>query len=429
MAARIKSVSIVVLLSVMMTAFAVPAFGGYSADSDTWTVLVYLDGDNNLDPDSVNDVAEMQMVGSTDKVSVLVLWDRYSEPAYLYEVTKGGVAPVGVDDFLVDGKKAYGQEVSMADWHVLRAFTDYGKANYPADHYMLDLWDHGNAFGYTCWDDNAAPEWQTPARAISLGDVGTALEGFGDLDILTYDGCTIGMIEIAYNLTLIPSEMGVNIGYLVASEEYIPNDGYAYNQVLEEMNTMKDRSAGAVARMLADEYAACYSPHGQAKGSSTVGLSAVDLSKIGAVIAPLKALTTTLQKGLSDDSAVYKGLIGGARGKANLGWSLNGWDKRVDLGTFLLTLSEHAQDQDVKALAKTAFDLLTAAVYVANTPALQSQSAYGLGVWFPTSYRSLGNANNGGFSTLYEYSLVFAFSEDAGWIELFYSYWGRTPST
>ncbi|MBU0623796.1 MAG: hypothetical protein KJ672_03015, partial [Candidatus Thermoplasmatota archaeon] len=70
-----------------------------------------------------------------------------------------------------------------------------------------------------------------------------------------------------------------------------------------------------------------------------------------------------------------------------------------DFGGIQDTLSEHAQNQDVKTLAKTAFDLLTTAVYVANTPALQSQSAYGLGVWFPTSYRSLGNANIGGFST------------------------------
>jgi hypothetical protein len=427
MTARIRSVSIVVFLSVILTAFAVPVIRGSAATSDTWTVLVYLDGDNNLDPDSVNDVAEMQMVGSTDKVSVLVLWDRYNEPAYLYEVTKGGVKPVGVDDFLVDGKKAYGQEVSMADWHVLKAFADYGKANYPADHYMLDLWDHGNAFGYTCWDDNAAPEWQTPASAISLDDIGTALKGFGNLDILTYDGCTIGMVEIAYNLTLIPSEMGINIGYLVASEEYIPNNGYAYNQVLEQMNTMEDSSAGAVARMLADEYAKCYSPHGMAKGSSTVGLSVIDLSKIGAIAAPLKALTGMLEKGLINDSAAYRGLIGAARAKANLGWSLNGWDRRVDMGTFLLTMSNLAKDPDVKTLAKTAFDQLTAAVYVANTPALDSQSAYGLGVWFPTSYGSMGNANIGGISMLSKYSFVFAFSDDAGWMKLLFAYWGKAP--
>jgi hypothetical protein len=429
MNARIRSVSIAVFLSVILTAFAVPAIRG-SAIGDTWTVLVYLDGDNNLDPDSVNDIAEMQMVGSTDKVKVLVLWDRYDEPAYLYEVTGSDekLKPVGVADFLVNGMKAWGQEVSMADWHVLEAFVDYGKANYPADHFMLDLWDHGNAFGYTCWDDHADLEWKTPARAISLAEVGKALEGFGNLDILTYDGCTIGMVEIAYNLTLIPAEMDVKIGYLVASEEYIPNSGYAYDQVLGQMNSMKDTSAGAVARMLADEYAKCYSPKGQAKGSSTVGLSVIDLSKIGAVAAPLKALTAVLQKGLSNDFAGYKGLISAARGKANLGWSLNGWDKRVDMGTFLLTLSKLAQDQEVKTLAKTAFDALTAAVYVANTPALQSQSAYGLGVWFPTSYRSLGNANNGGFGTLSMYSLVFAFSEDVGWMKLLYAYWGRSPT-
>jgi hypothetical protein len=150
----------------------------------------------------------------------------------------------------------------------------------------------------------------------------------------------------------------------------------------------------------------------------------IDLSKIGAIAAPLKALNAMLE----NDPAAYEGLISAARAKANLGWSLNGWDRRVDMGTFLLTMSKLAKNPDVKTLAKTTFDLLTAAVYVGNTPALESQSAYGLGVWFPTSYGSMGNANIGGTSMLDKYSFVFAFPDDVGWMKLLYAYWGEAPS-
>jgi hypothetical protein len=416
------SVSIVIVLSMLASALALPLVARAETTAE-WTVMVYLDGDNNLDPDSVNDVAEMMTVGSTDKVNVLILWDRYNEPAYLYKVVKGDVELM--DGLAVNGMPVNGEEISMADWRVLEAFVDYGKANMPASHYMLDLWDHGNAFGYACWDDHAAPAWATPDRAISLDQAVMALEGSGMMDILTYDGCTIGMAEIAYQLSQVSSDRDVQIGYLVASEEYIPNAGYAYDQVLEDMNSASDLSAAAVAKLLVNDYAATYSPKGAAKGSSTVNLSSVDLSEIGELGPKMKALTDALILGLADDFDQYHRMIADARGDANLGWSLNGWDKRVDLGTFLSSLAMGSDDPDLKQLAIDAFGVVKESVYVRNTPALESQSAYGLGIWFPTSYRSLGNANNGGFWTLDMYSTSFAFADDAGWMAFLHAYWGK----
>jgi len=419
----VRLVSIAAVLSLLAAAFAIPVVAGADT-SEKWTVLVYLDGDNNLDPDSVADIEEMKMVGSTDDVSVIVLWDRYIAPAYLYQVVAGDL--VLLEGMTVDGKAVNGQEISMADWHVLEAFVDYGKTEFPADHYMLDLWDHGSAYGYTCWDDHAAPEWQTPDRAISMDGVVSALEDSGNMDILTYDGCTIGMVEIAYEFSLIPVDKNVQIGYLVASEEYIPNLGYAYESVLGEMNAMTDRSTEAVAKMLADKYAETYSAHGAAKGSSTVGLSAIDLSMITPIGQAVNSLTGLLKQGLIDDFDYYHGMIAEARGEGNLGWSLNGWDQRVDFGAFLQALASLSMDPEVKSLAEDILGMITDAVYVGNTPALESMDAFGLGVWFPVSVRSLGNAN-AGLGTLGMYSDSFAFAEDAGWLSFLYEFWGKAP--
>lgn len=423
MISRPWPLSVAIALSVLVMALAVPVAKGNATAE--WTVLVYLDGDNNLDPDSVADIEEMKMVGSTDKVNVLVLWDRYTGPAYVYKVLEGDLELV--DGLKVDGKDVNGQEVSMADWRVLDAFVEFGKALMPANHYMLDLWDHGSPFGYACWDDHVDPEWWTGAYAVSLAEVGMALEGTGPMDILTYDGCTIGMVEIAYELSLISSERGVPIGYLVASEEYIPNQGYGYDTLLGKMNSMHDLSAWSVAKMMTDVYAATYSAHGSAKGCSTVGLSAIDLSKTGALAPAMKALTGLLDQKLAEDFKYWHGAIAKARGEGNLGWSLNGWDDRVDIGAFLLALSELSKDQTVNALAKQAFDLIVDSTYAANTPALQSQGAYGLGGWFPTSLKSLGNANTGGYWVIAQYSSVFHYAQDAGWIDFLYSYWGKSP--
>lgn len=421
----VRLVSTAAVLSLLVAAFAIPVATGVDA-SDKWTVMVYLDGDNNLDPDSVADIEEMKMVGSTEDVNVIVLWDRYIAPAYLYQVVAGDV--VLLDGLTVDGKEVNGQEISMADWHVLEAFVDYSKANFPADHYMLDLWDHGSAYGYACWDDHAAPEWQTSDRAISMDGVVSALEDTGSMDILTYDGCTIGMVEIAYEFSLIPPEKNVQIEYLVASEEYIPNLGYAYESVLGEMNAMTDRSTEAVAKMLADKYAETYSPHGAAKGSSTVGLSAIDLSMITPIGQAVDSLTELLKQRLIDDFDYYHGMIAKARGEGNLGWSLNGWDQRIDFGAFLQALASLSMDPEVKSLAEDILGMITDAVYVANTPALESMGAFGLGVWFPVSARSLGNANSG-LGSVRMYSDAFAFAEDAGWMSFLYGFWGKLPKT
>jgi len=415
----------IAVLSMLVAAYAVPVARGAGTNAE-WTVMVYLDGDNNLDPDSLADISEMMEVGSTAKVNVLVLWDRFSEPAYLYQVLPGELKLM--DGLKVNGLAVNGQEISMADWHVLEAFVDYGKVNLPANHYMLDLWDHGNAFGSACWDDHADAPWNaSTSKAVSLDQMTKALAGSGTMDILTYDGCTIGMVEIAHNLTLIPASMGEQIQYLVASEEYVPNSGYTYDHILTEMNSMSDLSAAAVAKMLADEYAQAYSPHGDAKGGSTVNLSVMDISKIAPIAPALKTLTSLLKQGLSEDFDYYHGLISEARGEANLGWSLYGWDYRVDLGTFLSALSALSNDQAVKTLADSILGMIQDAVYVANTPAMESQGATGLGVWFPGSSRSLGNANTGGVGTLTRYSQVFAFSEDAGWGSFLGAYWGKAP--
>ena len=414
----------IAVLTAVLATCAIP-FAKASVPNAEWTVMVYLDGDNNLDPDSVVDINEMMTVGSTAKVNVLALWDRYDGPANLYQVLPGGLKLL--DGLEVNGLPVNGQEISMTDWHVLKAFVDYSKANFAANHYMLDLWDHGNAFGYACWDDHWLPPWTpSPAGAISLNEAASAVKGTS-LDILTYDGCTIGMTEIAYQFGQLLTTMPVQIQYLVASEEYIPNNGYAYDMVLEEMNAMKDVSAGAVAKMLADQYAATYSTHGAAKGTSTVGLSVIDLTKIAPIAPVLNSLTGILIDGLRTDFDQYHRMISDARGEANLGWSLNGWDDRVDLGTFLDKLSSISTDTDVQGLASQALGIIKDAVYVANTQALNSMSAYGLGIWFPSSVRSLGNANTGGMGVLSEYSLAFAFSQDAGWLNFLYAYWGKAP--
>src|SRR5262249_43397105 len=41
-----------------------------------WTILYYMDADNNLEPFMMDDVDEMEMIGSTDNVNAVAMLDR-----------------------------------------------------------------------------------------------------------------------------------------------------------------------------------------------------------------------------------------------------------------------------------------------------------------------------------------------------------------
>jgi hypothetical protein len=113
-----------------------------SASPAKWTFMVYLDADNNLDPAGIDDISEMQMVGSASEVNIVVLFDRYDKlcgfngSAILY-IHKGYNETVW-------GGWSEEYEVNMGDPSTLSWFISFVSEHYPADNYALILWDHGS---------------------------------------------------------------------------------------------------------------------------------------------------------------------------------------------------------------------------------------------------------------------------------------------
>ena len=107
-----------------------------------WTMMVYLAGDNNLDGAGVVDLKEMKRVGSTDRINIVAQFDRAGskgETSRFY-LQKGTA-------LAKDVKQKLG-ETNMGDPKVLEDFVTWSVKNYPADHYLLVLWNHGAG-----WDD------------------------------------------------------------------------------------------------------------------------------------------------------------------------------------------------------------------------------------------------------------------------------------
>jgi len=267
-----------------------------------WTIMVYMCADNNLESAAIADMNELEEVGSTSEVNILVQIDRAEgfdttngdwTGTRRYYIKKDSNAPGPLDYGTIvsplapwDGNNCE-TEVNMADPAELRDFVTWCVTRYPAQHYVLVLWDHGD--GWTIWRtarvvpraicvDNGGNE---PA-ALDVDQVHAALEGLPRLDIIGFDACLMQMIEVAY-------EMRGVADIAVGSEESEPEEGWDYKEALAGLCADPyGTSAWDLARSIVDSYLASY---GAASG---VTQSAFRLEQADGVAAAVKALKDEL---------------------------------------------------------------------------------------------------------------------------------------
>lgn len=310
-----------------------------------WTVMVYLAGDNDLDSAGAVDLGEMKQVGSSDKLNLLAQFDRAGPRTETrrYFLRKG--TSVGKDAVMGLG------ETNMGDPKVLQDFLVWGAKNYPAEHYMVVIWNHGAG-----WDDeniyrtvrrglkrnvaykrspvggavrgakgslplaqlravskrkfkralfSSTVEKAVRSRAIAFDDdaqdfldniemkrVLTAVRKVfgGKIDVLGMDACLMSMAEVAY-------QVRNTARVLVGSQEVEPTDGWPYHTVLRELARNPAMTPAEVGKVIVERYLASY---GAEEG---VTQSALDLSRCGGVEAAIDKLSGALIAGLPGDDA------------------------------------------------------------------------------------------------------------------------------
>ncbi len=232
-----------------------------------WTMLVFLNGHNNLDGYGYKDINEMEAVGSTNNINVVVQWASSSQATTkrVYVIqdtnTQSVTSPV-VEDL---------PRVDMGDYKNLIEFIRWGVSRYPAKHYFIDVWNHGSG-----WKRSQ----QTSIRGISYDDfshnhISTTQLGLAmaeaarivghKVDIYGSDACLMAMVEVA-------TEMAKSVEILVGAEEVEPGDGWPYDRFLSRWVSSPFSSPAEIGGILAQEYVQSY------QGKQEVTLSALDLN-------------------------------------------------------------------------------------------------------------------------------------------------------
>ena len=176
----------------------------FAPDLADWTVMVYLDADNNLELAGLLDLNEMEAAGNADTVNVVVQIDRaLGESSGHGDWTDGRRYLIGPDEdpsLITSELVAELGEVNMGDPLALSDFIGWSIRNYPANRYALIIWDHGAGWNGIAFDSDVGVTGT--ADHISLLDLQTALQqalaqnGVDRLDVIGFDACLMGQLEV-----------------------------------------------------------------------------------------------------------------------------------------------------------------------------------------------------------------------------------------
>jgi hypothetical protein len=301
-----------------------------------WTVMVYFAADNDLTPFALKNLAQMLMVGATDKVHVLAQIDLLDPitPTKRYTLLEtGGCAEETIPEANTGSVQDF---ISFVEWGT--------KAEHQAERYLVIIWGHGN--GVDDDEDNErdalADFLPQPDEIVTTGifagtpiasplplgnlanvadigldlnphpvksndllenrhlgqskpgtlqldalttrELGRALAGAkeklkGKINVFGMDACLMGMVEVA-------RQISDSVQLMVASQQTIPDTSWPYDKILKELVQRPTMSERELATLLVDKYIESYQDHNE----EPVALSACDLRKTPGLVAAVNKL-------------------------------------------------------------------------------------------------------------------------------------------
>jgi len=192
---------IVALMAVVMMASTV-----FAAEKAQWTMMVFINADNNLDRFGVLDVQEMEKAGLSKDFNIVVQLDRLNKETRRYDVT-GRAADAKADDWGISAKMVQKMgEADMGDYKEMVNFVKWSAENYPAEKYLLVIWNHGAGWKKRAnetvkgisYDDQSHNHMTTPQLGLAMQSIAGVLGK--QLDILSMDACLMQMVEVLYEV-------------------------------------------------------------------------------------------------------------------------------------------------------------------------------------------------------------------------------------
>jgi hypothetical protein len=347
------------LLAASCLFLSVPTALAQSAHTKKWTFIVYMNGDNNLDTFGDLNLKQMQAVGSSNDVNVIVLRDRADQKtsSKIYYVKKGSSEVV----------KDFNKNIDMGDYRTMIDLFKFAQEKYPAESYAFDIWNHGAGWGLTSfipefrdisWDDGTGHYITTPQMGIAMAEM-AKMNGGKKIDLLGTDACLMQMAEVV-------NEVAPSVTAMVASEEVEPGAGWDYSVPLK----MLTKNPDATALELGDSIA---------KGYMTTGTSGLQLSVISIDELPvLKEKLDDFAQGLASFDTLSKEQLGKIITQTK-GFTMSDFKDLID---FAKRVAAAAPNSGLKTLA---LDLIDASKDAIKANYSNIADANGISIWIPSA--------------------------------------------
>jgi hypothetical protein len=354
-----------------------------------WTVLVFLNAKNNLEPFAFPNFQQMSSIGSTPEVKLVVEMGRpkkhYSNQYGAWSKTLRFLVDKGTLPNEAEAVQDLGS-ANMGDAQTLVDFVRWGREQYPAKRTMLVIWNHGQGWRAPAEEGIAVTEPAVPHaghRNVSndddtgdklynraIQDALTALLGGTRLDVIAFDACLMAMVETAYALRNIG-------GVMVGSEELEPGNGWNYTRWLQPLVDAKGNvEATDLGRLLVrgmkDEYG----------DTDATTLSATDLNKVSALATAVSSFSDTAVPLLTSELPSFRAARSACKNYAP-GYGLHS----IDLGHYMSQIEANTTSPSLKQRTADVRARLSDLI-LENYASTKRQGAFGstgLGIYYPSS--------------------------------------------
>ena len=347
-------------------------FPDHSADSNV-VVMEYIIGSNLEDARGMASINIAQMKDATS------MGDKLQ-----FVVQAGGTErwfTSGIDDstvgrYVISGGKLETAELidsrtCMSEPKSLTDFIVWTRENYPADRYMLALWDHGGGFasGYGVDDlnDRADDGSIMPASEI----IGAIRDANMKFDLIGFDACLMQNVEYA-------NALEPYADYYLASEETEPGTGWFYTAGFGKLAVDPTLSTPEFAKAMISSYDQCNRATNSGEPSPDCTLSLVDLTLVKPVYEQLLGLYEKATGEIADKPSVFANMSAGRSYAYQFAD-----EEQVDMVSYLTSLKKADYKQQVMADEELDKIAQTAKACVVYRNSDSAEGINGLAIDFP----------------------------------------------
>ena len=200
-----------------------------------WTVMVWMNGDNTLNPFVDDDLNEIRSASLNPDVQVYCVLDYSSKASSVKKFTESGEQSYSMAEFGLP------VEPNMANYNTVLNFINNIYDRTDSDNYAFIFWNHG-------WSFLAATQDDTSKDRMTIDELQRLQALPNNLDVVGFDECYMG----SYSVTFAVSRFA---DYMIASPNTEPGPGWDYTFLEDVQGTTSPVEFG---RYVVDTYKSFY---------------------------------------------------------------------------------------------------------------------------------------------------------------------------